>query len=366
MDKALTFPMRLLCAIVFCTFTFCYLYFYQADIMVVAQHIASGGKTHYVPLTGAVLITVALLLIQILVYAITGLYKRTHALTYFPSALLLLFLTSIPSDIGNEICLGAWVYVFPLALIVFGFGTIFLKRFQRWEPEVRYFGVSSQLIWINLGILLLLLLMVGCLSNSDEAFHRQARMERLIQEKKVEEAIVIGQQPGEASPSLTLMRAYALSLRRQMGESFFEGPVTPGSASLIPTSLRNSTDLAAVSQPVRALLVPSWHVEWVAQKGLDIQLTKLLMDGKLDAFARMLQRNYDVSRLLPKHYREALVLYNHVSQQPLIVFHSNLDDTYADFLKLKKAADQSPAASVTLKNHYGNTYWYYYFLTRTI
>ena len=112
----------------------------------------------------------ALLLIQILVYAITGLYKRTHALTYFPSALLLLFLTSIPSDIGNEICLGAWVYVFPLALIVFGFGTIFLKRFQRWEPEVRYFGVSSQLIWINLGILLLLLLMVGCLSNSDEAF----------------------------------------------------------------------------------------------------------------------------------------------------------------------------------------------------
>lgn len=105
MDKALTFPMRLLCAIVFCTFTFCYLYFYQADIMVVAQHIASGGKTHYVPLTGAVLITVALLLIQILVYAITGLYKRMHALTYFPSALLLLFLTSIPSDIGNEICL---------------------------------------------------------------------------------------------------------------------------------------------------------------------------------------------------------------------------------------------------------------------
>lgn len=88
-----------------------------------------------------------------------------------------------------------------------------------------------------------------------------------------------------------------------------------------------------------------------------MQLTKLLMDGQLDAFARMLQRNYDVSRLLPKHYREALVLYNHVSQQPLIVFRSNLNDTYADFLKLKKAADQSPAASVSLKQHYGNTYW---------
>lgn len=71
-------------------------------------------------------------------------------------------------------------------------------------------------------------------------------------------------------------------------------------------------------------------------KGLDIQLTKLLMDGQLDAFARMLQRNYDVSGSLPKHYREALVLYNHVSQQPLIVFHSNLDETYDDFLKLKK------------------------------
>lgn len=366
MDKALTFPMRLLCAIVFCTFTFCYLYFYQADIMVVAQHIASGGKTHYVPLTGAVLITVALLLIQILVYAITGLYKRTHALTYFPSALLLLFLTSMPSDVGNEISLGAWVYVFPLALIAFGFGTVMLKRFQRWEPDVRYLGVSSQLIWINLGILTLLLLMVGCYSNSDEAFHRQARMERLIMEKKVEEAITVGHQPGEASPSLTLMRAYALTLRRQMGESFFEGPVTPGSASLIPTSALQRANLSSDSQPVRALLVPSWHVGWVAQKGLDIQLTKLLMDGHLETFARMLQRYYDVSKSLPKHYREALVLYNDVAQQPIVVFHSDLDDTYADFIKMKKAADNSPAASVSLKQQYGNTYWYYYYLTRSI
>ena len=60
MDKALTFPMRLLCAIVFCTFSFCYLYFYQADILAVEQHLLSGGKTHYDRTIGAVLITVAL------------------------------------------------------------------------------------------------------------------------------------------------------------------------------------------------------------------------------------------------------------------------------------------------------------------
>lgn len=43
---------KVICAILFCVFTFSYLFFYQADILRVTQHIASGGQTFYVPWVG--------------------------------------------------------------------------------------------------------------------------------------------------------------------------------------------------------------------------------------------------------------------------------------------------------------------------
>ena len=79
-----TINIRLMCAIVFLVFSFCYLYFFQADILAVAQHVYSGGQTHYNRLVGAVLITLLLQLLQLLVYAFLRLRKRSHALTYLP------------------------------------------------------------------------------------------------------------------------------------------------------------------------------------------------------------------------------------------------------------------------------------------
>ena len=50
--------MRAICTVLFCSFTFCYLFFYQADVMTVVQHLASGRQTFYDPMLGAVLITI--------------------------------------------------------------------------------------------------------------------------------------------------------------------------------------------------------------------------------------------------------------------------------------------------------------------
>ena len=58
-----TLKMRLLCTVLFLSFTFVYLYFYQADILAVAQHVISNGTTHYNRTIGAVIITVTLWLI---------------------------------------------------------------------------------------------------------------------------------------------------------------------------------------------------------------------------------------------------------------------------------------------------------------
>ena len=56
------------CAIVFLTFTFCYLFLYQAESLAYLQHTLSGGKTHYDRTIGAVIITFVLQLIQYWTY----------------------------------------------------------------------------------------------------------------------------------------------------------------------------------------------------------------------------------------------------------------------------------------------------------
>ena len=87
--------MRVICAVVFCVFTFSFLYFYQADVLAMTQHVLSGGVSSYNRTVGVLLITLVLYLLQLLVYAISGLYKRAHALTYFPSLLALTVLTLV-------------------------------------------------------------------------------------------------------------------------------------------------------------------------------------------------------------------------------------------------------------------------------
>ena len=84
-----------MCAIVFVVFSFCWLYFFQADILMMAQHVMSDGMTRYQPFVGAVLITLVLGAIQFIVYAFVPLTMRSHALTYLPSMLLLGMLSAI-------------------------------------------------------------------------------------------------------------------------------------------------------------------------------------------------------------------------------------------------------------------------------
>ena len=92
-----TVAIRLMCAIVFLTFSFVWLYCFQADVLAAAQHVLSKGLTSYKPFVGAVLITLVLQVLQLIVFALTRLRKRSHALTYLPSMLALAVITDINS-----------------------------------------------------------------------------------------------------------------------------------------------------------------------------------------------------------------------------------------------------------------------------
>ena len=66
---------------------------------------------------------------------------------------------------------------------------------------------------------------------------------------------------------------------------------------------------------------------------------------------------------LPKHYREALVLYTHLfSQRQLMYTNSATETDYREFQKLMRSKRKNKAEhDNALKTAYFGTYWWYYF-----
>ena len=133
-----TLTVHVMCAIVFVMFSLSWLYFFQSDVMAMTQHVLSGGLTHYNRVLGALIITVVLYLVQLAVYRITRLKKRSHALTYVPSMMVLAMLTDVSQQIASG---GDVVHMVPwwLVVIVAVVSPVSCRRWKmmipsRWSP----------------------------------------------------------------------------------------------------------------------------------------------------------------------------------------------------------------------------------------
>lgn len=335
---------HILCALLFIAFVFLYLYCYQVDVMVVTQHLASGGKTRYAPLTGAVLITVVLYVIQLGVFALTKLRMRFHALTYLPSLLVLAFITGLPVDAPDGIGLGNWIWIFPVVLLVFSFIVFVVRNYQEIEPEPYTYGFASQLVWTNLALLNVMFVVVGLTGNHDEEFHDRAKAERLMADGMFDDAYDITLKMDNDTPETTMLRAYALSCNRELGEKLFEHPLADCSKYLVPDGV-----------DVRTLVLPQDVIARKARTNVDYVLCRFLMDRDLPSFVRVLKRYHKPSRSLPKHYGEALILYSHEYGNHGIAFEDeNMEGKYARFVELDRMHGGS------LEMEFGDTYWYYY------
>ena len=126
-----TMTMRVVCAVAFVTFTLAFLFFRQADVLAVAQHVLSGGRTVYEPTIGALLITLVLFGVQKGAYRLFPICRRMHWTTYFPSFLLLTVLTDISPEIDLHFSLGTWLWLFPLLLPLWILPSFVSKNIQQ-------------------------------------------------------------------------------------------------------------------------------------------------------------------------------------------------------------------------------------------
>lgn len=362
------------CAVVFVAFSFLWLYFFQADLLSVSQHLLSGGKTHYNRTVGAVIITGVLWLLQIGVYSLTRLRKYSHALTYFPSLLLLAIMTSVGQDIDRHFSFGPWYWLLPLLMVLWGVGIWFARSVQPYETSASS-GLFSRPVWVNMLMMALMMFGVAIAGNTNAVFHYRTHVETALMEHNYDEALRVGQKSLETDESLMMVRMYALSRKGQLGERLFSYPVVNTSDAMLPTN----NDARLLKYPVDSIyrylgaiprrpMRPMDYLAAIIRSGqakpaaVDYLLCGYLIDKNLDQFAGEIGRYYKVNDSLPRHYREALVLYTHQRSNPVLVYHDAvLDVDYEDYKQLEAAYEPLNERKGKMLERYSNSYWYYYF-----
>ena len=363
---------RLSCAILFIVFTFVYLYYYQADILAVAQHILSSGRTQYDRKIGAVLITIVLYLLHIGIASVIKTGKIGYSLTFFPSLLVLAFITDIGTKSTNQICFGVSGWVFLLLSVVYG---MLLWAYSRLKTlsESSSNILFNRFVWSDFLMMFLMFFMVGTVSSHNEVFHYRAHMEQSLLDNGYNEALATGRNTLQTDFSLTMLRVFALSKKGTLGEYLFEYPLIGGSKAMLPYNnvgtfmLPEAMIYRNVGVVLKQKLSPLEYLEYIEKHHLakkaaaDYLLCGYLLDKKLDAFVNNISKYYDIKGSLPKHYREALILYTHLRSNPKIVYHSNVMDTdFQDFQDLNRKYPKRAERVNAVRDIYGKTYWYYY------
>ncbi len=365
-----------LCAIVFISYTFIYLFFTQADVLAMMQHVLSGGLTHYEKTIGSIIITIVLYALQIVMSNITRFCGKFYALTYFPSLLLLAVLTTVNPDFQHVPFSVVWVWLAPLLLVIYIIIIVVFRKNKLSSSSPLTRGTTIGEVWINLLVLSLMFIVVSCCGTSNKVFRYRMNMEGLLKNDESATALEVGDTYAHTDASLTMLRAYALSRQGQMGERLFEYPLTGGSNSLLPyrtdvrsllLSDRDITKFLSIRKKGRDV-EPMEYLKYISDNGIalrpvtDYLLCGYLLDRNLDAFVSLIRKKYNIdSPTLPKHYKEALTLYTHLRAHPAIVYRDEVMETdYSDFQKLEREyADPTERVSY-LKDQYGKTYWFYY------
>ena len=373
-----TITTKVVCAVVFLLFSFLWLYEFQADVLAVAQHVMSDGVTHYDRTVGALLITFVLMLLQLGVAAVIKLSRRTHALTYLPSMLILALISDISPDIDSTFSFGAWKWGVPLILLLWG-GAVWLARqmmpFENDDKQPT--GLLSRRVWINMLQMSAMMLFVALAGNSNIVFHYSAHAEVSLMQGDVDEALRVGHESLESNERLTMLRVYALSRKGQLADRLFNYPVVGSSETILPLRMQPQFLAADTiwkylgARPARMMRAEQYytalaHDSLATAAVADYRLCGLLIDRNLDAFVSLLPRYYEVadSLPLPRHYQEALVLYKHLRTNPAIVYHHPvIDEDWENLQQLEAAYPLETERKYQVFEHYGGSYWYYYSYT---
>ena len=365
--------LTVVCGLLFSVFSFVYLFVLQKDVVGALHYSLSQGKTHYSPLIGAIIITIVLLIFRWGINGLMGLKGPVRSLSYFPSCLLLGVLTDVDASIFHGGSIGnKWLWLLPLLLLVY-VGSVFTLRriFRFWLDQE---GSILGLVNSNVAILMFLCLMTANIGNSEVNFHHELAVERAIRNQNYVVARQVGIKSLETSHTLTVLRAYSMSLEGTMGEHLFEYPQYYGADGLLfephtQETLRFNADslyvyLGAkpyITEKTTDYLARICHDEVGKHTALDYYLSALLLDKRLDRFVSAIDTYCFEQDTLPHYYREAIVLYKHIHPEYIReITDSLMIRRLGEYLSRRQELTSSQEEKNRMRREYGDTYWWYY------
>lgn len=362
------------CAVCFAIFSFTYVAIYKSPLIEMVYNSIATGKLQYNGYVLSGVVTAILVGLALWLNRFAKYQREWTAMAFLPSALILAFFTDIErTSFADNGSYGSWVWIFTGGIflylfLAFLFGRMLFEKIK--NPTV----VANRIVWRNLVLLTLTFLTVGILSGDDKNFMREAIQYKHYSNGDVGAALAVGDHSPLASQGLTAQRAFFLSLKGELGDRLFEYPQYYGAEGLLPTVTRTTPvppDVVYshiglqrnVSERATDFLARAVAGDSVAMAAQEYYLASLLLERRLVDFADKIYEFYNVgdSDKLPKHYKEALLLYSYIVPEYSIEFNdATLRASFEKMLADAGGASWASMHSVRLQQKYGATYWWYF------
>lgn len=362
------------CALAFAIFSYTFVAIYKSPIIEMVYDSVATGKLQYNGYVLSGVVTAILVGLALWLNRFAKYQREWTAMAFLPSALILAFITDIERSVfvgGGSLSGWLWIFVAGMSLYIFLSFLLGRMLFEKIKNPVM---VANRIVWRNLILLTLIFITVGCLSSSEKNLMRETVQYKHYRNGDVPAALAVAAQSPLASPQLTAQRAFLLSLNGELGERFFEFPQYYGAEGLLPSVERSSpissediySHIGVQRYPhERAVSCLSRAVECdsVSYAAQEYYLVSLLLERRIVDFADKLFEFYNVSdsEKLPKHYKEALVLYSYIVPAYSLAFDAtSLRASLENMIKDVAGKGASPVFSARLQAEYGNSYWWYY------
>lgn len=375
-EKRLQRVVATVSAALFVVFSFLFVAVYQAPLLEAFYNSISTGRLQYNPWMVGGIVSLSLTLLALWLNRFTGFKREWTAMAYLPSSLILAFITDIDRTIytGGGSMKG-WLLILAAVVPVYAIFSFMLRR-MLFESIKSAAMSQNRMLWRNLMLLILQFCLVGTLSNSEENFKRETRVASFYNAGMVDKALEVGYKSLNASRELTAMRAYLLANEGLLGERVFEYPQYYGVEGLffpseqtspfVPDSVYSLIGATpAEGESAVEFLERTTYADSANVVARDYYLTSLLLDRRLVKFKDEVLAIYGAKGLdaLPKHYREALLLYADIDTTAAGDYAIN-DATMLKRLQRMRAEEALHpdlyVRSNYVRRYYGNTYWWYF------
>ena len=358
-------PIRIICALLFATFSFLYIYMLQGELLALVQDHLAQGQTSNNTFVTALLITLLLMGLQFLLNRVGELHGSYEACSYLPSCVLLALITKVDATYSYSPKQWIWSTVIVAALYVL---IVWINRNTLQLRDTSFLRRLSP----NLAVLTALFVFAGWYGNNTPAEQMELAAWKYTHSGRYDKVLKVGKRSDDCNADLTSLRNLALAKTGQLGTQLFAYPQPYGSDGLMMNRYNMQTPSYGAEEYYSALgaypyggeCAEAFYKRMMVKTDSiiyrDLYLSALLLDKNLNDFAAHTVADIQDA---PVHYQEAWMIYNEQHPFTPIAFVPDeaVAQRYHDYLTLREAYALDPIAMQNLcKRQFGDTYWYYY------